>query len=207
MFGRIAPRYDLLNHLLSMNIDRHWRALTVARVSHILSNPEARVLDACCGTGDLMLALETRGAAHVYGSDFCHPMLTAAHRKVEQRGFRSALFEADALRLPLADSSLDLVTAAFGFRNLANYQRRIRGTSARAAPGRDGGDSRIFHAAESAARADVQLLLSDHSSHHRRIDLRIEGSLFVPSRIGPQISGRRSSSGADARRRIHECPV
>src|SRR5258708_2803177 len=122
MFGGIAPRYDLLNHLLSLNIDRYWRARTVSRVSNILSNREARVLDACCGTGDLMLALEARGAAQVYGSDFCHPMLTAAHRKVEQRGFRSALFEADALRLPLADASLDLVTAAFGFRNLANYQ-------------------------------------------------------------------------------------
>jgi demethylmenaquinone methyltransferase/2-methoxy-6-polyprenyl-1,4-benzoquinol methylase len=122
MFGRIAPRYDLLNHLLSMNIDRYWRARTVARVSSVLSNPEARVLDICCGTGDLMLALETYGRAHVYGSDFCHPMLAAARHKVERRRFRSALFEADALRLPLADSSLDLVTIAFGFRNLANYQ-------------------------------------------------------------------------------------
>ena len=122
MFGRIAPRYDLLNHLLSMNIDRYWRARTVARVSHVLSNPGARVLDVCCGTGDLMLGLEARGRARVYGSDFCHPMLVAAHRKVEQRHFSSALFEADALRLPLADASLDLVTIAFGFRNLANYQ-------------------------------------------------------------------------------------
>jgi demethylmenaquinone methyltransferase/2-methoxy-6-polyprenyl-1,4-benzoquinol methylase len=122
MFGRIAPRYDLLNHLLSMNIDRYWRARTVARVSSMLSKPDARVLDLCCGTGDLMLALEARGRARVYGSDFCHPMLVAAHQKVERRRFRSALFEADALRLPLADSSLDLVTVAFGFRNLANYQ-------------------------------------------------------------------------------------
>ena len=122
MFGRIAPRYDLLNHLLSMNIDRYWRARTVSRVSSVLSKPGARVLDVCCGTGDLMLALEARGSAQVYGSDFCHPMLVAARHKVERRSFRSALFEADALRLPLADSSLDLITIAFGFRNLANYQ-------------------------------------------------------------------------------------
>src|SRR5580704_13426201 len=121
MFGRIAPRYDLLNHLLSMNIDRYWRARTVARVASVLSNPEAHVLDVCCGTGDLMLALEARAKAHVYGSDFCHPMLVAARRKVERGRFRSALFESDALRLPLADASLDLVTMAFGFRNLANY--------------------------------------------------------------------------------------
>jgi demethylmenaquinone methyltransferase/2-methoxy-6-polyprenyl-1,4-benzoquinol methylase len=122
MFGRIAPRYDLLNHLLSMNIDRYWRARTVARVSSVLANPEARVLDVCCGTGDLMMALETRASAHVYGSDFCHPMLVAARRKVERGHFHSALFESDALRLPLANASLDLVTIAFGFRNLANYQ-------------------------------------------------------------------------------------
>jgi demethylmenaquinone methyltransferase/2-methoxy-6-polyprenyl-1,4-benzoquinol methylase len=79
-------------------------------------------LDVCCGTGDLMLALEFRGSAHVYGSDFCHPMLVAARHKVEQSRSRSKLFEADALRLPVADGSLDLVTIAFGFRNLANYQ-------------------------------------------------------------------------------------
>jgi demethylmenaquinone methyltransferase / 2-methoxy-6-polyprenyl-1,4-benzoquinol methylase len=121
MFGRIAPRYDLLNHLLSMNIDRYWRARTVARVSSVLSNPDARVLDVCCGTGDLMLSLEARAKAHVFGSDFCHPMLVAARRKVERGRFRSTLFESDALRLPLADASLDLVTIAFGFRNLANY--------------------------------------------------------------------------------------
>jgi demethylmenaquinone methyltransferase / 2-methoxy-6-polyprenyl-1,4-benzoquinol methylase len=122
MFGRIAPRYDLLNHLLSMNIDRHWRARTVARVSSVLSNPDACVLDICCGTGDLMLALEARGSAQVYGSDFCHPMLVAARHKVERGRARSKLFEADALQLPLGDASLDLITIAFGFRNLANYQ-------------------------------------------------------------------------------------
>jgi demethylmenaquinone methyltransferase/2-methoxy-6-polyprenyl-1,4-benzoquinol methylase len=122
MFGRIAPRYDLLNHLLSMNIDRYWRGRTVSRVSSVLSKPGARVLDVCCGTGDLMLALENHSSAQVYGSDFCHPMLVAARHKVERAHSRSALFEADALRLPLADASLDLITIAFGFRNLANYQ-------------------------------------------------------------------------------------
>lgn len=125
MFGSIAPRYDLLNHLLSLNIDRYWRARTVQRVSSVLARPDARVLDLCCGTGDLMLALQARGQAAVYGSDFCHPMLVAAHHKVEQRRVGSALFEADALRLPVADASVDLITIAFGFRNLANYQRGL----------------------------------------------------------------------------------
>jgi demethylmenaquinone methyltransferase/2-methoxy-6-polyprenyl-1,4-benzoquinol methylase len=125
MFGSIAPRYDLLNHLLSMNIDRYWRARTVKRVSTVLVKPGARVLDLCCGTGDLMLALQARSGAVVFGSDFCHPMLVAARQKVEQRRVRSSLFEADALSLPVADGSVDLVTMAFGFRNLANYQHGL----------------------------------------------------------------------------------
>jgi demethylmenaquinone methyltransferase / 2-methoxy-6-polyprenyl-1,4-benzoquinol methylase len=115
MFDRIAPRYDLLNHLLSMNIDRYWRARTVSRVAPILARPGAQVLDVCCGTGDLTLALQSQG--RVFGSDFSHRMLVAARRKR-----CSALFEADALQLPVADASLDLVTAAFGFRNLTNYR-------------------------------------------------------------------------------------
>jgi demethylmenaquinone methyltransferase/2-methoxy-6-polyprenyl-1,4-benzoquinol methylase len=123
MFGRVAHRYDLANHLLSFNIDRYWRAHTVARVRDVLARPEARVLDICCGTGDLVRALQ-RGrvdGAPVMGSDFCHPMLLAARGKVGPR-----LFESDALRLPVSDASLDLITVAFGFRNLANYEAGLR---------------------------------------------------------------------------------
>jgi demethylmenaquinone methyltransferase / 2-methoxy-6-polyprenyl-1,4-benzoquinol methylase len=123
MFGRVAHRYDLANHLLSFNIDKLWRAHTVRRVRHILQRPDARVLDICCGTGDLVLALERDAAAlPVLGSDFCHPMLVAAHDKVLRRRAHAVLFESDALRLPVRDRSLDLITVAFGFRNLANYQ-------------------------------------------------------------------------------------
>ena len=121
MFGRVAHRYDLANHLLSFNIDRHWRAHTVRRVREILARPDARVLDICCGTGDLVIALEKPARARVLGSDFCHPMLTAARGKTS-----APLFESDALRLPIADASLDLITAAFGFRNLANYEAGLR---------------------------------------------------------------------------------
>ena len=119
MFGRVAPRYDLLNHVLSFNIDKLWRARTVKCLAPVLNRPDARVLDLCCGTGDLMLALRSKAKARVYGSDFCHPMLTAAMRKA---GPLSPLFEADALQLPARDSSLDAITVAFGFRNLANYE-------------------------------------------------------------------------------------
>jgi demethylmenaquinone methyltransferase / 2-methoxy-6-polyprenyl-1,4-benzoquinol methylase len=126
MFGRVAARYDLLNHLLSFNLDKRWRARTVERVSPIVARPGATVLDLCCGTGDVLLALAARrGLAKVLGSDFCHPMLLEASRKAGARGFANPLFEADALALPLRDGSLDLITCAFGFRNLANYEKGL----------------------------------------------------------------------------------
>jgi demethylmenaquinone methyltransferase/2-methoxy-6-polyprenyl-1,4-benzoquinol methylase len=120
MFGRIAGHYDLLNHLLSFNLDRRWRARAVDRVAEVLKRPDARVLDLCCGTGDVLLSMERRGKAAAFGSDFCHPMLVEARRKVA-----SPLFEADALALPIADASFDAITIAFGFRNLANYTRGL----------------------------------------------------------------------------------
>jgi demethylmenaquinone methyltransferase / 2-methoxy-6-polyprenyl-1,4-benzoquinol methylase len=123
MFATVAPRYDLLNHLLSFNIDRYWRARTVRHVRHVLNRPGARAVDLCCGTGDLTLALQSAGSAMVFGSDFCHPMLTAARRKSDGTG---RWFEADALRLPVSDASFDLISAAFGFRNLANYDAGLR---------------------------------------------------------------------------------
>ena len=121
MFGRIAPRYDLLNHLLSMNVDRYWRARTASRVAHVLQRPEARALDLCCGTGDLTLAFEKKGPARIFSSDFCHPMLVSASSKTK----RGRIFESDALALPVANESFDLIAVAFGFRNLANYQRGL----------------------------------------------------------------------------------
>jgi demethylmenaquinone methyltransferase/2-methoxy-6-polyprenyl-1,4-benzoquinol methylase len=125
MFGRVAHRYDLANHLLSFNIDRYWRRHTVRRVRHVLERPGVRALDLCCGTGDLMIALSDAGLPDgqgqagrpvLLGSDFCHPMLLRAREKGA-----ASVFEADALQLPVPDASLDLVTVAFGFRNLANY--------------------------------------------------------------------------------------
>jgi demethylmenaquinone methyltransferase/2-methoxy-6-polyprenyl-1,4-benzoquinol methylase len=126
MFGRVAHRYDLANHLLSFNIDRLWRTRTVRRVRSVLERPGARALDICCGTGDLVIALQRACPAPVFGSDFCHPMLVAARAKVASQNAPSLLFESDALRLPIRDASLDLITVAFGFRNLANYEDGLR---------------------------------------------------------------------------------
>jgi demethylmenaquinone methyltransferase/2-methoxy-6-polyprenyl-1,4-benzoquinol methylase len=137
MFTRIAPRYDLLNHLLSLQLDRLWRKRVARRLRPTLQHHSALVLDLCCGTGDLALALARVGPARIIGADFSHSMLVCARAKgaKSQRvpihsGLTAPpsmpLFEADALRLPFASSSFDLVTSAFGFRNLANYEAGLR---------------------------------------------------------------------------------
>jgi demethylmenaquinone methyltransferase/2-methoxy-6-polyprenyl-1,4-benzoquinol methylase len=127
MFSSIAPRYDMLNHILSFNIDRLWWRRTARAFDSILNRPDARVLDLCCGTGDMTFALGRRvnsGNVRIMGADFSHAMLQRA--TVKGRGTPLRWFEADALRLPLPDSVLDLVTAAFGFRNLADYDAGLR---------------------------------------------------------------------------------
>jgi len=126
MFSALAPRYDLLNHLLSCNVDRLWWWRTARRFRHILTRPEARVLDICCGTGDMTLALLRRRpqpAEPVIAADFSPAMLDHARKKLPAN--RAIIIEADALHLPMADGSLDLITTAFGFRNLANYQKGL----------------------------------------------------------------------------------
>jgi demethylmenaquinone methyltransferase/2-methoxy-6-polyprenyl-1,4-benzoquinol methylase len=123
MFDQIAPRYDLLNHVLSCNIDRIWWRRAARRFRQVLARPEAQVLDLCCGTGDMTLALLRRRPKHaqpVLAADFAHQMLLRGAAKFTPRG--AIALEADALHLPLAAGSLDLLTTAFGFRNLANYR-------------------------------------------------------------------------------------
>lgn len=129
MFGRVAPRYDLLNHLLSGQIDRYWRRRLVRAVRPALRRDGARVADLCCGTGDLALALARERAGRRssaspawLASDFCRPMLQRAAEKASAAGAGLALLEADASRMPLPDGCLDLITVAYGFRNLANYR-------------------------------------------------------------------------------------
>lgn len=124
MFDSIAPRYDLLNHLLSMGLDRRWWARTARRFRDVLARPDAVVMDLCCGTGDMTLALMQHrpsgvGEAPVLAVDFSHQMLARGMQKFSGRNI--VAIEADALHLPIASGSLDLITSAFGFRNLANY--------------------------------------------------------------------------------------
>jgi demethylmenaquinone methyltransferase/2-methoxy-6-polyprenyl-1,4-benzoquinol methylase len=126
MFASVAPRYDFLNHFLSLGLDLTWRRATAQALREVLSRPGSVAADVCCGTGDLALALARFSAGTVVGTDFCHPMLQRAEGKLSSSALlkglrRVVLVEADTLNLPFADRSLDLVTSAFGFRNLANY--------------------------------------------------------------------------------------
>ena len=133
MFGRIARRYDLLNHLLSVNVDKRWRRIVANRVREKLSaNPRARVLDVACGTGDLSLSLFEITGAGVVGTDFCRPMLAIAAGKTNGR---IRFIEGDALDLPFRDGTFDVATIAFGLRNLSNVESGLAELSRVLKPG------------------------------------------------------------------------
>jgi len=151
MFTSIAPRYDLLNHVLSFNVDRMWWRRTARTFGHIVARPDARILDLCCGTGDMTFALRRqagKSSPQILGADFSHAMLQRATAKSSSaqngsklgqsrpegsrpegsrpegsspEGSRLGWIEADALNLPFPSAHFDLVTSAFGFRNLADY--------------------------------------------------------------------------------------
>jgi len=120
MFARISPRYDLLNHLLSVNIDKRWRRRVVEKLGPLVAH-ESRILDVACGTGDLSIALFENIGAGVTGIDFCRPMLERAARKQP----RIAFVEGDALQLPFDKGVFDAVTIAFGLRNLSSVERGL----------------------------------------------------------------------------------
>jgi len=117
MFSGIARRYDLLNHVLSMNIDKRWRKLVRKKLQPILDRADAVVLDVACGTGDLSIELQSHANAKVIGTDFCRPMLAVAATKDTTIPF----VEGDAMNLGFADASVDAVTIAFGLRNLSHF--------------------------------------------------------------------------------------
>jgi demethylmenaquinone methyltransferase/2-methoxy-6-polyprenyl-1,4-benzoquinol methylase len=126
MFGEIAGRYDFLNHLLSLNVDRYWRWRTVRRVP---PSDEGPILDLCTGTGDLALAYyrASGGKTRIVGADFCHPMLVVGDRKRREAGANGqlAFVEADAQRLPFPNDYFSIVCVAFGLRNVTDTDRGL----------------------------------------------------------------------------------
>jgi len=126
MFDAVAPRYDFLNHFLSVGFDLAWRRATAQELRGAIERPESIALDLCCGTGDLAFALCKVSQGRVIGADFSHPMLQRATAK-NLRERRPVLFlEGDSLSLPFKDGYADAVTTAFGFRNLASYALGLR---------------------------------------------------------------------------------
>ena len=136
MFGEIAGRYDFLNHLLSLNIDRYWRWRTVRSVP---PRPGTKILDMCTGTGDLALAYHkaASGKAKIVGADFCHEMLALGRQKGHRAGANGELsfVEADAMRIPLDDDQFDIVSVAFGLRNVADTDAGLEEMVRVCAPG------------------------------------------------------------------------
>ncbi len=127
MFSAIAPVYDRMNHLLSLGVDHYWRWRTTGIV-----RPEERapILDVCTGTGDLALAFarRTRGEVPIIGTDFCGAMLERGRAKSQRAGYHATLtfLEADTQALPFADDTFQIVSVAFGLRNVADLDRGLR---------------------------------------------------------------------------------
>ncbi len=122
MFSRISPKYDFLNHFLSVNIDKRWRKLVRLSLDEILNDENAVILDVACGTGDLSIELQKDSTAKVIGTDFCRPMLAIANDKNIDQPKSIPYVEGDAMKLPFRDESFDALTIAFGLRNLSNWE-------------------------------------------------------------------------------------
>ncbi len=141
MFGQIAGRYDFLNHLLSLGIDRHWRRRTVRLVAPNLQSetPPLPILDVCTGTGDLALAYDraAAGGTTIVAADFCHEMLAIGREKARKAGAESRItfLEADAQSLPLPADAFQIVCVAFGLRNVADTDRGLAEMARVCAPG------------------------------------------------------------------------
>lgn len=128
MFGSIAQHYDFLNHCLSFHIDKRWRRFTVHQIAEQMGRDDFEALDLACGTADLTLALRKITRGRVMGMDFCHPMLVVGRGKIahHEGGAGVTLSEADVLQLPIRDAGFDVVTIAFGLRNLEDYEKGLK---------------------------------------------------------------------------------
>ena len=134
MFSRLARRYDLVNDVMSFGMHRIWKRQTV-RLALAGAPRNARVLDLCCGSGDLCFLAEEQGAEAVFGVDFTLPMLAVAKRRRQESGRRSRFIQADALRLPFRDGSFDVLTIGYGLRNVADIPAALSEMRRVLAPG------------------------------------------------------------------------
>ena len=212
MFDSIAPNYDLLNHVLSANVDRLWWRRAARRFKDVLARPEAAVLDICCGTGDLTMALlklRPRGAKPILAGDFARAMLRRGAEKFGQRELRESAdrpasdapyavaIEADALHLPLRAESLDLIVTAFGFQKSGELRGRTEGVLSRAEAGRAVGNPGVQRAGR-ADREGVWRVLPARAACDWPHDLREGWGVQLPADLGGQFSAPRCDGGDDA---------
>ena len=199
MFNGIAPRYDLLNHVLSANVDRIWWRRTARTFAPILQNPDSAVLDLCCGTGDMTLALLRLRPANgkpVVALDFSHEMLERAKEKFASPEFATfgvITMEADALHMPMADHSIDLITTAFRISQFGELRSWSPRDGARTATRRATRHPR-FQRAWRSLRKNLQPVLPPYSSSHRKDPIRSIRTL----RISSALSASLSQTGRDA---------
>lgn len=136
MFSRLAWRYDLINDLMSFGMHRRWKRQTVSlALGGAARGRRPRVLDLCCGSGDLCFLAEEAGAGAVVGADFTLPMLAVARRRRNRDARRSAFVQADALALPFSDSAFDAITISYGLRNIADLDQALAEMRRVLAPG------------------------------------------------------------------------
>ena len=206
IFSEIAPRYDLLNHVLSANIDRDWRRRAIAALAWE-RDPRGTYVDLCAGTLDVGAAIARSAgfAGQVIGADFAEPMLRAGAAKT--RGLPVRPVVADALRLPLADDELRGVIVAFGIRNVDDLDAglremlRVTGTGGRFV-------MLEFSTPRAAARArPLPFLFPPHPAGDRTTRERAQNGLPVPAGVRRQLSRRRRARAAHARRRDRERAV
>ena len=196
MFSAIAPRYDLLNHVLSLNTDRYWWWRAARNFRHILRRPGAAALDLCCGTGDMTFALyrESVAGVKIVGADF-----SPARKRARHKGAGTPLewVEADALKLPFAAGSFDLVVSAFGFRNLANYDR---GLDEIGRVLKSGGEIGILDFGEPRGpdRQTLSALLPSRPAASGHDDLGCSRAVRLSAGIGGALSGAGGDAGANA---------
>ena len=209
MFTSIAPHYDLLNHVLSFNVDRMWWRRAARTFRHILSRADARVLDLCCGTGDMTFALRSEAgnnSPQLVGADFSHAMLQRATAKsaaarCSEKSAAPGWIEADALNLPFPEAHFDLVTSAFGFRNLADYDAGLREIVRVLRPG---GECGIldFSEPKGCDGRGLPHVLQTSAAASWHDDLRSAWAVCLSARLGGALSRAGRNAGSYEARRI-----
>ncbi len=207
MFNSIAPRYDLLNHVLSASVDRLWWWQTARRFRPILANPDAAILDICCGTGHMTMALlkgRPRGARPILAADFARGMLSRAADQHSPRANRTCPVPSPWRPTPstcrFAPQSLDLIVTAFGFRNLANYEAGLREFHRVLKPG---GQLGILDFSEPGGLwQSLRRLFPPRAARHRPPHLRQRRSLSLSAHIGRQLPAAARDAGPHARHRL-----